>query len=779
MPKGRKKLTVDTDEANEVVERNRSFNISHTGTFVLPNEGVRINAQGMKVIEGKEYAETRAKTLMTNFADFDVLEHVGHGGGGVVNKALHVPTNETVAVKRINVLDADKRHQLVRELKTLWKASSPYIVDFKGAFFDEDHLYVVLEYMDGGSLQDVLRKAGKIPEAIIGQMTQSIVHGLAYLKQLKMVHRDIKPGNILISRQGQVKLTDFGVTGDLSAAAAEASTFVGTAKYMSPEQLRGKSYAYPADVWALGICLMELATGEHPYSKYKCASQMELLLALENEPLPELPASMFTPDFCDFTRRCLTMEPDDRATVEALLEMPFVRLSGGQDVSAWFSQLDLHKAKKGSPSQLVPPRRNGLSVPRSFTTISPSPSPQHRNSGAPPSPQAAAARELALSGMSPHAAARILASPGGSMRPAAAAVGVRAGSRERIGTDGHRSGSREGRPPLPQNGAGARPARRITPMKAARARTPDNGGAGFSRAGYGNGHAVEFPALATPPPASALAASASVNDPGHLGDASNTSPYRPRSLHHHVNESPLSSPADEGAPHYDGSRAGGYRSRLAAWRRQQNSSTVAMAYGSTGGSGSLPLHSASPVGLNVAAADVAAAEAWAVLRQQEDADGRPYSGGNAIGCTGTPQQQLDNAGRLSPGSFAAAAKAYAGRSSPAAAGAGFGLPTGSRSGRDALELQKELAHVTTELASLESSGGMASGGRGNSGAGGSSGGGGDRRTATGGSSAGMRQPSPSGTTLPTDLDEQQEMLRMLQPLQKMVRRLEQDTRTGR
>ena len=152
MPKGRKKLTVDTDEANEVVERNRSFNISHTGTFVLPNEGVRINAQGMKVIEGKEYAETGAKRLMTNFADFEMLEHVGHGGGGVVHKALHVPTQETVAVKTINVLDADKRHQLVRELKTLWKASSPYIVDFKGAFFDEDHLYVVLEYMDGGSL---------------------------------------------------------------------------------------------------------------------------------------------------------------------------------------------------------------------------------------------------------------------------------------------------------------------------------------------------------------------------------------------------------------------------------------------------------------------------------------------------------------------------------------------------------------------------------------------------------------------------------------------------
>ena len=104
MPKGRKKLlTINTDEANDVVERNRSFNISTTGTFVLDKEGVRINAQGMKVIQGKEYAETGGKTLMTNFADFDMLEHVGHGGGGVVNKALHTPTKEIVAIKTINV----------------------------------------------------------------------------------------------------------------------------------------------------------------------------------------------------------------------------------------------------------------------------------------------------------------------------------------------------------------------------------------------------------------------------------------------------------------------------------------------------------------------------------------------------------------------------------------------------------------------------------------------------------------------------------------------------
>ena len=106
-----------------------------------------------------------------------------------------------------------------------------------------------------------------------------------------MVHRDIKPGNILISRQGQVKLTDFGVTETISCC-CWGKHVRRYGEIHVTRAVEGQVVRVSADVWALGICLMELATGEHPYSKYKCASQMEVLLALENEPLPELPASM-------------------------------------------------------------------------------------------------------------------------------------------------------------------------------------------------------------------------------------------------------------------------------------------------------------------------------------------------------------------------------------------------------------------------------------------------------------------------------------------------------
>ena len=122
------------------------------------------------------------------------------------------------------------------------------------------------------------------------------------------MHRDIKPGNVLISRAGDVKLTDFGVTGSLDNTMAKMTTFVGTARYMAPEQLGGKAYSFPADVWALGICLAEFATGVHPYEHYKTASHMELLLKMRSEPMPELPDA-FSAGFRQFVGLCCRRRP--------------------------------------------------------------------------------------------------------------------------------------------------------------------------------------------------------------------------------------------------------------------------------------------------------------------------------------------------------------------------------------------------------------------------------------------------------------------------------------
>jgi serine/threonine protein kinase len=381
MPKGRKTLTVNTRAAP-----NRSFAISSTGTFIHEGQGVRISSDGMKVDEAAYGSAGPLRQLLRSFDEIQMLEHLGHGGGGVVHKAVHAPTREVIAVKTINVMDEDKRHQLMRELKTLYKASSPFIVDFKGAFYDDMHVYVALEFMDGGSLQDVLRKTTTIPEEILANITRQIAQGMTYLHDSHQVHRDIKPGNILISRRGDVKLTDFGVTGELSKDAEALGTFVGTARYMAPEQLSGQSYSYPADIWALGICLMEFATGEHPYARYKCTSQMELHLALESEPLPELPAT-FSREFRDFTTRCLAMNAADRATVATLLGHPFVQgaaASAGAagSTASWLrQQLDAYHARRARTSPAKAPLAMPSPMPSPMPFISPLHSPQPGEAG--------------------------------------------------------------------------------------------------------------------------------------------------------------------------------------------------------------------------------------------------------------------------------------------------------------------------------------------------------------------------------------------------------------
>jgi serine/threonine protein kinase len=119
------------------------------------------------------------------------------------------------------------------ELKTYHQSNHPYIVSFHGAFFTEGRLSFVLEYMDAGTLADLI-KAGPITENVLARLTAQILTGLEYLhKQLHIIHRDIKPQNILINSKGQAKITDFGVSGEIAHTQAMAKTFVGTAKYMS------------------------------------------------------------------------------------------------------------------------------------------------------------------------------------------------------------------------------------------------------------------------------------------------------------------------------------------------------------------------------------------------------------------------------------------------------------------------------------------------------------------------------------------------------------------
>lgn len=180
-------------------------------------------------------------------------------------------TGRVMAMKEIRLeLDEAKFTTILKELVILHECSSPYIIDFYGAFFQEGAVYMCIEYMDGGSIDKLYD--GGIPENVLKKITYSTIMGLKSLKdEHNIIHRDVKPTNILVNTRGQVKICDFGVSGNLVASIAK--TNIGCQSYMAPERISGGAmavgadgtYSVQSDIWSLGLTIIECAMGKYPY----------------------------------------------------------------------------------------------------------------------------------------------------------------------------------------------------------------------------------------------------------------------------------------------------------------------------------------------------------------------------------------------------------------------------------------------------------------------------------------------------------------------------------
>lgn len=199
------------------------------------------------------------------------------------------------------------------------------LITFYGAFYREGSITIALEYMDGGSLANVIDQVGPIPEQVLASIAFQILWGLAYLKHEKRVHRDIKPSNILINSKGEVKVTDFGIAAELQNSIAMCGTFVGTFKYMSPERIRNEPYGFMSDIWSCGLVLMECATGRYPFHEQaNCIEMAQLILDVDSLDLP----SQFTPKLRDFIGQCVNKNPLNRLPAEVLLGSPWLLENG-------------------------------------------------------------------------------------------------------------------------------------------------------------------------------------------------------------------------------------------------------------------------------------------------------------------------------------------------------------------------------------------------------------------------------------------------------------------
>jgi len=330
-----------------------------------------------------------------NDDDFDKLGELGAGNGGVVTRVRHRPSGLIMARKLIHleVKPAIKK-QIIRELKVLHECNSPHIVGFYGAFYSDGEISICMEYMDGGSLDLILKKAGRIPEPYLGKITTAVLKGLSYLRDKhQIIHRDVKPSNILVNSRGEIKICDFGVSGQLIDSMA--NSFVGTRSYMSPERLQGTHYSIQSDVWSLGLSLVEMAIGMYPIpppdpnilasmfgakftedpdnmtpspssrsprqSHFPGGSNgprpmaiFELLDYIVNEPPPKLPSGVFSSEFKDFVDRCLKKNPAERPALGTLMghEWAKKRDSENVDIAGWVCKIiDLQPSTPTKPTE--------------------------------------------------------------------------------------------------------------------------------------------------------------------------------------------------------------------------------------------------------------------------------------------------------------------------------------------------------------------------------------------------------------------------------------------
>ena len=247
---------------------------------------------------------------------------VGEGGYSKVYRARRLATMEDVAIK---VASMHSMNQICVELIMQYTIPHTNIVPISDCYSWDNNLYIVMEYMDRGSLADVVGPTIHWSESSIAYVCKCVLQAMAVIHSTHHIHRDIKSDNILVNSKGEVKLSDFGFATVVTSMNAERTSKVGTPFWMAPELIQGEGYTNKVDVWSLGITALEMADGEPPHFHDPPLKAMRMI---HSGPSPTLRQPRnWTASFVDFLSKALDVDSEKRATAESLLSHPFLQFA--------------------------------------------------------------------------------------------------------------------------------------------------------------------------------------------------------------------------------------------------------------------------------------------------------------------------------------------------------------------------------------------------------------------------------------------------------------------